>query len=91
MSTTAVIGGERFDVLVCLLDFLRVRRKPSGWYDVTATIPADLGEVTTRALEAIESEIRTRRETRSAEALRADAFVELVQRISEESHRARDS
>jgi hypothetical protein len=91
MSTTTLIGGEPLDVLVRLFDFLRVRRKSSGWYDITATIPSDLGEATARALEVIESEIRTDPEPRSPGALRADAFVELVQRISEESHCARDS
>lgn len=85
MSTATLIGGEPFDLLVRLFDFLHVRRKPSGWYDVSATVPSDLGESVARALEAIAAEIRTDPELRTPEARRAEAFVELVQRISEEA------
>ena len=87
MSTTTLIGGEPFDVLVRLLDFMHVRCKPSGWYDMSATLPWDVGDSMVQALDVIAAEIRTDPELRTPEALRADAFVELVQRISEETHR----
>ncbi len=87
MSTVTLIGGEPLDVLVRLFDFLQVRRKPSGWYDISGTLPAGLGDSVVRAIEAIEAEIRTDPELRAPETLRADAFVELVQRISDETHR----
>lgn len=88
MSTTTLIGGEPFDVLVGLLDLLHVRRKPSRWYDISAVLPASLGDSVVRAIDAITAEIRMDPELRVPDALRADAFVELVQRISEEMHRA---
>ncbi len=87
MSTTTLIGGEPFDVLVRLLDFMHVRCKPSGWYDMSATLPWDVGDSMVQALDVIAAEIRTDPELRTPEALRADAFVELVQRFSEETHR----
>jgi len=87
MSTTTLIGGEPFDVLVRLLDFMHVRCKPSGWYDMSATLPWDVGDSMVQALDVIAAEIRTDPELRTPEALRADAFVELVQRISEETRR----
>jgi hypothetical protein len=88
MSTATLVGGEPVDVLVHLIDLVRVRRKLSGWYEISATLPAGLGDSVARAVEAIAEEIRVDPELRAPDALRADAFVELVQRISEETNHA---
>ena len=61
------------------------RDKPSGWHDVSATLPRDVGDPMVQALDVIAAEIRTDPEPRTPETLRAVAFVEFVLRISGET------
>jgi len=86
MNSTTLIGGETFDVLVRLFDVIEVRRDQPGWYGVSATSAVGLEDSAVRAIESITAEIWTDPEHRAPEALRADAFVELAQRISGERH-----
>ena len=92
MKSTDLIVGESRDLLLQAVLLLRFRRNRVGLYDVSGTLPAVLAEPFIRALDRVEEELEAiDREgadgamDRTPRQRRADAFVDLIDRVLEVS------
>ena len=87
-----MIAGESLDPLVRAVVLFRFRRNPSGTYRVDGTLPSALADPFLRALDRVEKELHQidlegghGAMDRTPEQRRADAFLDLIERVVDAS------